>query len=138
VAKVPESIANEPAGSGTFSEERRRAMTRSTGSQVIGALIAMLASAVFIVMYVANGIVYGSLVGLKNREHDLQVASIRGKTALALAVSIQVVAMVTTAFALSRQNLQARARIIIGGIVSILGTAVIFVLLLQIIRVFKI
>jgi hypothetical protein len=112
-------------------------MTKSNATRIAAILAAMAASAVLFAMYVANGVVYGSLVGLKNREHDLHVASARGKTALAVALCLQIVVIVTTAFSLPRQNLQLPARLVIGGAVSVLGTVVTFALFLQIIRIFR-
>jgi hypothetical protein len=121
--------------------QEARDMTKGNVARIVAILAAMAASAVFITIYVANGIVYGSLLGLKNREHDLQVASSRGKGALVLALCLQIVAIVTTAFSLPRQNVRNRSvtvgRLVIGALVSVVGTALIFALVLQVVKIFK-
>jgi hypothetical protein len=103
----------------------------------------MAGSAFFIAMYLANGVVYGSLVGLKGRESDLQIARIRSSRALAIALVLQVVAIVMTMLSLARPNLETSTfsfdqwcrtfwRLAISIIISIIGTALIFMLILKV------
>ncbi len=56
--------------------------------------VAVAASAAFWLMYMANGIAYGSLVGLKGREYDMQIMASRGITALIVAVVCQILAWI--------------------------------------------
>ena len=55
---------------------------------------AVAASAAFWLVYVANGIAYGSLVGLKGHEHDMQIMTSRGKSAVIVAVICQMLAWI--------------------------------------------
>jgi hypothetical protein len=110
----------------------------------IGASIAAMAgSAIFVMMYVANGIVHGSLVGLKGRENDLKIASVRTTWALAFALGLQIVAITVTMQSLARRGPETPAfslerwvmtlwHLAISILVSILGTALIFELILKI------
>jgi hypothetical protein len=61
---------------------------------LITGVVAIAASAVFWLMYVGNGIAYGSLVGLKGREHDMQITASRGTTAVIVAVICQMLAWI--------------------------------------------
>ncbi len=57
-------------------------------------VVAVAASAVLVLMYMANGIAYGSLVGLKGREHDMQSLASRGIAAIIVAVICQMLAWI--------------------------------------------
>jgi hypothetical protein len=61
---------------------------------LITGVAAIAASAVFWLMYVGNGIAYGSLVGLNGREHNMQVMASRGKMVFATAALLQIVAWI--------------------------------------------
>jgi hypothetical protein len=52
-------------------------------------------------MYMGNGIAYGSLVGLKGRESDLQALASRGMVGLAAAAIFQIMAWVAFRFSCS-------------------------------------
>lgn len=67
---------------------------------IIG-VVALIASAIFWLMYMGNGIAYGSLVGLKGRESDLQALASRGMIGLAAAVIFQIAAWVALRFSWS-------------------------------------
>lgn len=115
----------------------------------IGASVAAMAgSAIFVMMYVANGIVHGSLVGLKGWENDLQIASVRATWALAFALGLQIVAITMTMLSLARRGPETPAfslerwviilwHLVISIVVSILGTALIFGLILKIGKIFR-
>lgn len=55
---------------------------------------AVAASAAFWLMYMANGIAYGSLVGLKGRELDMQAMSSRATMAIIVAIVCQMLAWI--------------------------------------------
>ena len=123
-------------------------MMNSKGVRIGASVAAMAISAIFVVMYVANGMVYSSLVGLKSREHDLQIASVRANVALALALGLQIVAITMTMSSLAWWGKATPSsplehlvvtlwRLVISVVVSILGTALIFELIFKIGRILR-
>jgi hypothetical protein len=110
---------------------------------LICGLTEMFASAICFLMYMANGIVSGSLVGRRGREHDLQIASIRASWAIVFALGLQIVAILMTMLFLTRYHSQtssfklnrrfvAFCLLPISLAVSILGTDLILGLVLMI------
>jgi len=101
----------------------------------------MAASAVFFAMYVGNGIAYGSIVGLKGREADLQNIRTRGTMAFALALVLQVLALLATFSWLPASKPPGRfgalRRAGIALALSLAGTALILVLFFQINRALR-
>jgi hypothetical protein len=109
---------------------------------LIAGIVAVVASAVFWLMYAANGIAYGSLVGLKGRGHDMQVMASRGTTAFVIASVFQVVAWFALGFSRSHVGeTSLRNRIATWALVipvSLAGTAVLIELLVFLDRLFKV
>jgi hypothetical protein len=106
----------------------------------------MIASAIFFVMYIANGIVCGSLVGLKEHEHYLQLASIRANWALPIALVLQVIVIAMTMLSLTRRHSEIPAfslehlpitlwYLVISVAIAILGTGSTFWLILKIAKI---
>jgi hypothetical protein len=63
-------------------------------------VVAVAASAALWLVYMANGIGYGSLIGLKGREHDVQIMASRETTAVIVAVISQMLAWIMLVSAL--------------------------------------
>jgi len=115
------------------------------GVWISASVAAMIASAICFLVYVANGIVYGDLVGLKSREHDLQVEAMRASVALAFAAGLQLVAIIAISSSLPRRIKPSDTverwvirlwHLAIAIVVSGLGTALIYGLILKLGRVF--
>lgn len=108
---------------------------------LIAGIVAVVASAVFWLMYAANGIAYGSLVGLKGREHDMQVMASRGTAAFLIASVFQVVSWLALGF--SRPHVgetSLRSRIATWALVipvSLASTVGLIELLVFLARLFK-
>lgn len=113
-------------------------MTKGRIALLLGSVAAILTSALAFAMWMANGIVYGSLVGLKNREHDLAVAHERAAIALTAAILLQVVAMFMTASCLPRTQLTGvlgtTVRLTLGLAISLVGSGLALAVGLQVIR----
>lgn len=113
-------------------------MTKRRIAAVVGSVGAIVASGLAFAMWMANGIVYGSLVGLKNREHDLAIARDRAMIALTAALLLQVLAMFTTASWLPRGQFggaaRTAARFVFAFVISVAGAAMALALILQISR----
>lgn len=113
-------------------------MTKGRGALLLGSVGAILTSGLAFAMWMANGIVYGSLVGLKDREHDLAVARERAAIALAAAILLQAVAMFTTASWLPRIQLTGilgtTVRFALALAISLVGAGLALALALQVIR----
>lgn len=116
------------------------------GLRISVCVVAVLASAFFFMIHVANGVVYGSLLGLNSRQHDLQIASLRSRMALTLALGLQVVAILTIMSSLTRRIEPSDAlerwvirfwHLALSVVVSGLGTALIFGLILKLARTFQ-
>mgnify|MGYP005814878207 CR=1 FL=1 len=114
-------------------------MSRGRIALILGSVAAILTSGVAFAMWMANGIVYGSLVGLKGREHDLVVARERAVIALTAAIFLQAVSMFTTASWLPRMQLTGilgtTVRLAFGLAISLVGAGLALALVLQVIRV---
>lgn len=113
-------------------------MTKGRIALLLGSVVAILTSGLAFAMWIANGIVYGSLVGLKNREHDLAVASERAVIALTAAILLQAVAVFTTAAWLPRMQMNGvlgtTLRCALALAISLLGAGVALAAVLQVIR----
>jgi hypothetical protein len=113
-------------------------MTKGRVALIVGSTGAILTSGVALAIWVANGIVYGSLVGLKDRGHDLAVAHVRATIALTAAILLQVIAMFTTASWLPRMQpnrvVRTPLRFALALVISLLGAGLALVLVLQTIR----
>lgn len=113
-------------------------MTKGRLVLLLGSVAAILASALAFAMWMANGIVYGSLVGLKDRAHDLTVARQMAVTALAAALLLQVAAMFMTASWLPRMQLTGAlgttVRLALGLAISLVGAGLALAVGLQVIR----
>jgi len=100
----------------------------------------MLGATVCIVGYAANGIVYGDLVGLRGREHDLHLAGVRALYFLFVVIGLQIAAGVSIVSLLPRRLARARgavARFAIGLSISIAGTAFLFFVFIGLNRVLR-
>ena len=89
---------------------------------------AMAGAAICVAGYVANGIVYGSLVGLKGREQDLRTSRSHGELFLLGTVALQLVAAACMAWLIPRHAAigTAAARFITGATISVAGTLLLF------------
>jgi hypothetical protein len=89
-------------------------------------------------MYVGNGIAYGSIVGLKGREADLQNIRTRGTMALVLALVLQGLALLATFSWLPTSEPPGWSEVLrrsgIALALSLAGTALMLVLFFQISR----
>jgi hypothetical protein len=114
-------------------------MSKGRIAPILGSFAAILTSGLAFAMWMANGIVYGGLVGLKGREQDLAVAHERAAIALTVAILLQAVAMFTTASWLPRTQLTGilgtTVRLAFGLAISLIGAGLALVLVLQVIRV---
>lgn len=102
-------------------------------------LAAITASALFWLMYLANGITSGSLVGLKGRERDIQVLSSQARIALIIAATLQILAWV--AVACSRRRTEGEinfpSRVAVAIPISLFGTFLVIAFLLFLNRLLK-
>ena len=103
---------------------------------------AVAASAALVLMYMANGIAYGSLVGLKGREHDMQSLASREIAAITAAIICQILGwmMLVSAF---RQtdggSPSSRSKSwVIAVSVSLIGTLALMALFLFVNRMFMV
>ena len=105
---------------------------------IFGSVAAIAASGLALAMWIANGIVYCSLVGLRGREHDLAIAHERAMIALAALGVLQLVAMLTTASWLPRGQLSgavgAALRFVLALVISGAGAGAVLIVTLQISR----
>jgi hypothetical protein len=113
-------------------------MTMRRITLVAGSIGAIVASGLALAMWIANGIVYGSLVGLKGREHQLAIAQQRAVIALGALILLQGVAMFMTAAWLPRGQLRGAvslvARLLSALVISAAGAGLVLVVVLQISR----
>lgn len=113
-------------------------MTKGGVSLLLGSLGAIIASGLACAMWMANGMVYGSLVGLKDREHDLSVAGGSAVIALTAAILFQAIGIFATASWLPRRQLTGivgtTVRFALALAVSLAGTGLVLALLLLVIR----
>ena len=113
-------------------------MTMRRITLVAGSIGAIVASGLALAMWIANGIVYGSLVGLKGREHQLAIAQERSVIALGALILLQGVAMFMTAGWLPRGQLRGAvsliARLLSALVISAAGAGLVLVVVLQISR----
>ncbi|MCZ2149021.1 MAG: hypothetical protein LC126_14760 [Bryobacterales bacterium] len=114
-------------------------MSKGRIALILGSVAAIITSGLTFAMWMANGIVYGSLVGLKGREQDLVVARERAAVALTAAIFFQAVAIFTTASWLPRMQLTGilgtTLRLALGLAISLVGAGLTLALVLQVIRV---
>ncbi len=113
-------------------------MAKSRLALLFSSVGAILTSGLAFAMWMANGIVYGSLVGLKNREHDLAVARERAVIGLTAAILLQAVAMFTTASWLPRMQptgvLGTILRFGLALAISLVGAGLALAIVLQVAR----
>lgn len=107
---------------------------------IIG-VMALIASAIFWLMYMGNGIAYGSLVGLKGRESDLQALASRGMVGLAAAAIFQITAWVAFRFSWSPvAGTKLRGRVTAWAVaipVALAGTVVLIAIFVSLNRLLK-
>lgn len=100
----------------------------------------MVGSAVYFAGYVANGIIYGNMVGLRGREPDLRTASLHGLVFLLIAAVLQIAAASSVAAWVPRKSEITRsvlARLAVGLAISIAATAVLFLIFLRVNRTLR-
>lgn len=105
-----------------------------TGSATVAAAFALL-------IYVAHGIAYGSLVGLKGRSVDLDTERLRATMFLLGGLALQIIAWLGTASVLPRRRPLTRwstmARFVVALVVSLFGTVLVAILYLQVNRLLR-
>jgi hypothetical protein len=103
----------------------------TAGLLLVLELLLVLSAGVFWFMYLANGIAYGSIVGLHGREADLRTLGVRAETSLAAAVVVQAigVGLVVSVFTAELPSVaeSRMLRLLIPIALGFLSSAVVFV-----------
>jgi hypothetical protein len=120
------------AGDGVALRNRMAATRHKWITFAAGVLLVACSAALWLI-YVANGIAYGSIVGLSGRSADLKTLGFRAEVSLAAAVVVQVIGVGLITRPLSARLAAVEDRIILRAsfplAIGLVSAMVVFVLL---------